>query len=194
MKQYYDKESTPLAFHKFFWFISLPIGFVVSIIRAASELSGILYFNWLYAVDIMYYAISMTLMFACFVGFFRWKPYAWHGIITLFSIGVLYNIYVIICWALYLPDYIGTALGEFLGIVIFYVLAGIYYIKRRPLFFLDTLEAQSMEDRYDLTGTKQDDAFIYDTSPSIKYCHKCGYALLPESDFCSKCGAAVAIK
>jgi hypothetical protein len=45
MKQYYHKEETPLAFHKFFWYVSLPIGSLVSISRMISEISEMIIFN-----------------------------------------------------------------------------------------------------------------------------------------------------
>lgn len=57
MKQFYLKEDTPLAFHKFFWYVSLPIGFLISMGRMISEVSEILFFNWLYAIDIGYYPV-----------------------------------------------------------------------------------------------------------------------------------------
>ena len=33
IQRYKSKEDTPLAFHKFFWYVSLPIGFLFSLYR-----------------------------------------------------------------------------------------------------------------------------------------------------------------
>ncbi|MPM62855.1 hypothetical protein SDC9_109733 [bioreactor metagenome] len=172
MKQYHHKEEAPLAFHKFFWYISLPIGFLVSISKMISEISQIIIFNWLYAIDIGYYIIALTLMLMCFIGFFGWKSYAWYGVMTYLSINVVYYLFAVIVYAKYIPDQIGIGIGQLLGILIYAILVGIYYKKRRPLFF--KVNSQYSE-----------------VLPQVKYCSKCGYKLLDGSDFCSKCGTPV---
>lgn len=190
MKQFYLKEDTPLAFHKFFWYVSLPIGFLISMGRMISEVSEMLFFNWLYAIDIGYYIIALTLMLVSFVGFFGWKSYAWYAVMTYLCVGVAYNLFAVIIYGLYIPDQIGTAIGQLLGVLIYAVLVGVYYRKRRPLFFSDTIQVIA-ENGYDLANAEQNNTVSYDVPPSIKYCRKCGFELLSGSDFCSKCGASV---
>lgn len=190
MKQYYLKEATPLAFHKFFWYVSLPIGFIVLIGRMISEVSEMRFFNLLYAIDIGYYIIALTIMLVCFVGFFGWKSYAWYGVIIYLCLSVAYNLFAVTIYALYIPDQIGTAIGQLLGILIYAILVGIYYKKRRPLFFLDNIKVIS-EKTYDLANAEHNSTISYDVPPSIKYCRKCGFELLSRSEFCSKCGVPV---
>ena len=187
MKKYYNKEETPLAFHMFFRYVSLPIGFLVTAGSMISEISKIEYFHWLFAVDIGYDIILLALMLVCFIGFFGWKAYAWYGVIAYLCSGVLYSVIIVISYMFYIPDQIGTAVGRFLSFLIYAVLLGIYYRKRKPLFFTDTLKAIT-ETSPDLISQESSNP---DTPPQVKFCRKCGYELLPNSVFCSKCGTPI---
>ncbi len=140
MKRYYSKYDAPLAFHKFFWYVSLPIGFLLVAARMIYKFSEIETFNWLYAVDIGYCIITLTLRFVCFVGFFRWKSYAWYSVIIYLCFEVLNSIFTFIDYALYTSDQIGTAVGQLLSFLIYSVLVSIYYVKRKPLFFANTIQ------------------------------------------------------
>lgn len=188
MKQYHHKEETPLAFHKFFWYVSLPIGFLVSISRMISEISEMIIFNWLYAIDIGYYIIALTLMLMCFIGFFGWKSYAWYGVMTYLFASVAYNLFAVIVYAKYIPDQIGTAVGQLLGILIYAILVGIYYKKRRPLFFAIM---DDVSDNPKSANSGKINSQYFEVLPQVKYCRKCGYKLLDGSDFCSKCGTPI---
>ncbi|MEL7658911.1 MAG: zinc-ribbon domain-containing protein [Bacillota bacterium] len=190
MEQYYIKEETPLKFHKFFWYVSLPLGFLVLIGSMISEIREIVFFSWLYAIDIGYYVIALTLMLVCFIGFFEWKSYAWYGVMIYLSVIVLYNLIGVIIYAVYLPDEIGTAIGQLLGILIYAILVGIYYKKRRPLFFTG-MARTNVADNCNLTNAGRLNGIYLGVPPQANYCHKCGFELLEASDFCSKCGAPV---
>ena len=188
MKQYYHKEETPLAFHKFLWYFSLPVGFLVSIGAMISEISKMTSFNWVYAVEIGYFILSITLMLLCFIGFFSWKSYAWYGLMTYLYAGVAFSLFACIIYAYYTPDHIGTSIGQLLGMLIYVLPVSIYYKKRRPLFFPATADnfvnPQS-------TNAGKDNSQYAKSLPQVRYCRKCGYKLLDNSDFCSKCGVPV---
>jgi len=188
MKRYYHKEGTPLAFHKFLWYFSLPIGFLLSIGKMASEISKMTSFNWIYAVDIGYFIMAITLMLMCFIGFFSWKSYAWYGLMTYLYASVAYVLYAVIIYAYYTPDQIGTAIGQLLGMLIYAILVGIYYKKRRPLFFPVMV---GTPDNPQSAVVGKDNSQYSKALPQVRYCRKCGCELLDGSDFCRKCGAPI---
>lgn len=190
MKQYSNKEGTPLAFHKFIWYFSLPVSFLTSISRMISDISEMPFFNWLYAVDFAYYIIALTLMLVCFVGFFGWKSYAWYGIITYLCFNASYSLYAVIIYAAYIPDALARAVGQLLGALVYATLVGIYYKKRRPLFFINTSEVNTGEHSA-ISNQVPLNPGRSDAPPTVKYCIKCGFELLNNSKFCSRCGAPI---
>lgn len=190
MNQYYSRQETPLKFHKFFWYVSLPIGFLAAIGRMFSEISDILFFNWLYAVDIAYYIIALSLMLICFIGFFEWKSYAWYSVIIYLCVAVAYNLFAVIMYAVYMPQESGTAIGQLLGVSIYAILVGIYYKKRRPLFFPNAAQINTIENSCQIHHYENN--MLYANGPlRVRYCGKCGYELLEGSGYCSRCGAPV---
>jgi uncharacterized membrane protein YccC len=190
MKQYYRKEETPLAFHKFFWYVSLPIGFIASIISMISYFSDMPYLSWTYAFDLVYYVSLLTLLVICFIGFFQWKSYAWYGVFIYLCIQIIYSLSVILIYAVYIPNEIGTAIGQFIAILIYAILIGIYYKKRRLLFFPEQTQA-SEKNGSSGVNSSDDSNPCSNNMPKAKYCRKCGFELLEDSDFCGHCGTAV---
>jgi hypothetical protein len=190
MKQYYHKEDTPLKFHKFFRYVSLPLGFFILLIRMISEISEITFFDWFYAVDIGYYVIALTLMLVCFVGFFKWKSYAWYGVMIYLCIGTAYNMYGVAIYAIYIPDQIVAVVGQVCGYLAYAIMVSIYYRKRRPLFFSDMPEID-VTDSADSVNVGDINSPNYQVFPQAKCCHKCGCKLSDGSEFCSKCGTPI---
>jgi len=126
MKQYHPAGKAPIQFHMFFWYVTLPFTVLLSIIFIliyTSQNTRLLdsFFPYASIFDVIYYALVSILSIICFVGFFRWKSYAWYSVIIILSTMVLY----------------GFISGGIAGALIlpYPILVGIYYIKRRPLFF-----------------------------------------------------------
>jgi len=190
MKQYCCKEEAPLVFHKFFWYVSLPIGFIASIISMIPYFSDTSYLSWAYAFDFVYCAASLTLMAICFIGFFKWKSYAWYGVFIYLCIQIIYKALVVFLYALYSPDEIGTVIGQLIAILLYAILVGMYYKKRRLLFFPEQTQA-SEKNGSSGVNSSDDSNPCFDHLPKAKYCRKCGFELLEDSDFCGHCGTAV---
>jgi ribosomal protein L40E len=186
MKQYFFKEETPLAFHKFFWYVSLPIGFFVTIVKMVNMLSEMLYFNWLYAIDIGFFLIALSLILTCFIGFWGWKSYAWYSIMIYLSVLVTYCIISVVVYAIYIPYQINTAIGQLLGILIYVILVGIYYKKRRPLFFSGMLRVDGV--RVTTEAYTSESVPANKSELQTKFCRKCGSLLLDDSEYCQYCG------
>ena len=189
MKQYYSRLEAPLAFHKFFWYVSLPIGFLVTLGNLVEEISGMVFFNWIYAIEIGFFLANLSLTLLCFVGFFKWKSYAWRSVMILLPTTVANNIFIVIVYALFLPSQIGTSIGRLVGVIIYAILVGIYYKKRRPLFFVRSQDATGAP-----TNTEEkipEGLPTTDLTLQAKYCRKCGFLLLEGSIFCSRCGTPI---
>lgn len=134
MKQYSFIANTPLKFHKFFWFVSLPLSFINEIRYFWDEFSGLYEWNFLYLYDYIFYVVDIVLIVCCFVGFCKWAPYGWYCMMAHLSLFCLDNfigfaLYVVIAKDMY------PAIGRLLGTLLTAIPIAIYYWKRRPLFF-----------------------------------------------------------
>lgn len=135
MEKYYDEFSTPLLFHKWFWYLVLPLSFIRGVIQLFSIITGP-DFGAVSLPDIAYIVIAMALMVLCFIGFFGWKSFAWYSVIILLSLNIAYSLLLVILYALFIPQQIGVQLFNFALYLVYGILVGLYYIKRRELFFL----------------------------------------------------------
>ena len=193
MRQYYDRSTAPLLFHKFFWWVRLPVGFIFVLVKLVDIfLNGeYRYSNYsvYYAVDIVYFLIIIGLTTACFIGFFRWKAYAWYCMIVYLSVYVVYSVFVVMLYSIMIPFQSAAAVGQFIGASVYSVLIGIYYIKRRPLFFPER------KDPYVAAGVgglaQVSVAGAADPLPRANFCSQCGNVLPEGSNFCSECGTPV---
>ena len=137
--KYYSIKGTPLAFHNFFRFFSLPMGILITINQLITECDMVydigIELVWLLYIDIFFYITHIVLCTTCFIGFFKWESYSWYCVFAFQIIGILYDCYSIIVTSIYLPDNTAMYVASLLGRVIILWLTGIYYFKRKPLFF-----------------------------------------------------------
>lgn len=128
-------------------------------------------------------------MLVCFIGFFGWKSYAWYGVMIYLCVGVINNVYVLIAYAVYSPNQIGTAAAQAAIFLIYSILVGIYYNKRRALFFshMDRASASNVQEALNPAEVNPSCEVL----PQAKYCRECGYELSDNSVFCSRCGTKV---
>ena len=137
MEQYHSDAQTPLKFHKFFWYVLLPLNFFSTAVTLKQEFSVMTEFSWLFAVDAFFFTVALGLMLACFVGFFGWKSYAWYSVMALLGTFVVSGICTVAIYAAYVPEELTYSFGQLVVAILEAVLIGKYYIKRRPLFFSD---------------------------------------------------------
>jgi hypothetical protein len=137
--KYQSIENTPLAFHAFFRFVLLPINIAYgaySLIRSILDLHSnyAIYEQYgagligAYYTDIVYGIVFIILAAIVFIGFFRWKPYAWSSLMVILIIAPIYNYY-----AAYLSG--GAYFIRAVILTIFSILVAVYYVHRKPLFF-----------------------------------------------------------
>lgn len=194
MSQYDDKNTAPLAFHKFFWFLTLPLGFITTLVSVYNTYSQMRASNWLYTVEYVYSTAFLMLLLACFIGFFQWKSYAWHAVNACLALQAAYKVYAVIVYASYMPDSLGTALGQLAGGLVYAVLVGIYYRRRKGLFIAgeplpSAGVSRAMGSAVD--SAEPDAQSAPKLSPSVN-CPSCGFGLTDDSAFCGHCGAAAA--
>jgi hypothetical protein len=180
MNKYYSIEDTPLGFHKFNWYVAIPIGVLIDFWVLCKIVLNMVNIHWLYIFIIIILLAEIALLISCFVGFFRWKKYAWYCLMIDFIVGFVCQMYI---WSIS----ISTRFGPILISCIIVTLKCIYYIKRQPLFF-----PEMAANRIDIKFSNSYRTFR--SSPEIKYCHKCGFELFGGSKFCSNCGTSVITK
>ena len=179
MKKYTDHNSTPLKFHKFFHYVWTPITLLVSIILLFALFRGFSYNNVGLAVYVTFSVLNFALTAAYFIGFFRWKKYAWYCLFAqLISEAVLYTATLILS-VFILPQYISTVIGVLIGFSIRGIPMGIYYYKRRGLFSTEGYNPKAAK------------AEVSPMHTAGRICPACGKEIAADTRFCIHCGAAV---
>lgn len=130
--KYYTIEGTPLKWHTFYRYVSMPLGVITGLIALFTNISAM--DNIFYLVDIFFNLVQVVCCGAAFVGFFKWKPFAWYAVMVNLGATVFYALVSLIVTIIFGGD-AAYAFGTLLGSTVSCVLIGIYYNKRKPLFF-----------------------------------------------------------
>ena len=179
MKKYTDHNSTPLKFHKFFHYVWTPITLLVSIILLFTLFSGFSYNNVGSAVYVTFSVLNFALTAAYFIGFFRWKKYAWYCFFAqLISEAVLYTATLILS-VFILPQYTSTVIGVLIGFSIRGIPMGIYYYKRRGLFSTEGYNPKAAK------------AEVSPMHTAGRICPDCGKEIAADTRFCVHCGKEI---
>ena len=179
MKKYTDHNSTPLKFHKFFHYVWTPITLLVSIILLFILFRGFSYNNVGSAVYVTFSVLNFALTAAYFIGFFRWKKYAWYCLFAqLISEAVLYTAALILS-VFILPQYISTVIGVLIGFSIRGIPMGIYYYKRRGLFSTEGYNPKAAK------------AEVSPMHTAGRICPACGKEIAADTRFCTHCGKEI---
>lgn len=189
MIAYYDRDTAPLKFHAFNRWISLPLGFLITAGKIIELKQIYPYGGWGADIDMAVCTIDLILIVVCLWGFAKWNSAGWYGIMGRLWLNVGYSVFIVILYACTVPYLIDTAIGSLIGMLLYAIPVGIYYKKRKPLFF-PNMTASSEEIEPQLSGYEAATQ-VEKPIPPAAYCRKCGNKLLPESDFCSKCGTPI---
>ncbi len=202
MIKYHIQNVTPLAFHNFFRFFSLPVGALLALVRLVGVFNqSNVVFNSYSLIDVAYYILAITLSIVCIIGFINWKPYAWQSVMVFLVASPLYCLIILIIYLVYLPSVAATVLGQFIGVLIYGILVGLYYLKRKPLFKKTSRNSSQIYQNQ----IKTDDDIILGHEGKVTekiqpaeevskpiFCRKCGVRLPSEdSIFCTMCGTKV---
>ena len=145
MQQYTRRDETPLKFHNFFRYITLPLGFFITLATIIDDYTSPASFNWLYMINLVFFISSLMLRLVCFIGFLKWKPYAWYSLMVYLCLDAFYRLYELILSYSYRYQ-VSTALGNLLGTLLYAILVGLYYKKRKSLFFTSGLQDDVQDD------------------------------------------------
>ncbi len=146
MKRYYSRLSTPLAFHNFLRYFWIPLaalsmfGMLASAINTGME-DG---FDVFLGLTAAYYAFSFASLLAAFIGFFKWRLYAWYSYLVSLAMTPLYLLAIMMVASALAPGKAADSLLLLVGLIpiaLYAVPISIYYIKRKPLFTQNEGEA-----------------------------------------------------
>lgn len=184
MTKYTIKEHTPLKFHWFFTHISLPltilagIGQLIPAIKAARENLDVVGI-----INITYYSLLVVLCAICLEEFPKKNSYFLRFLSGLFSLNIIYCVTELILYVNYLPEEVSQAAAQLIVHSVFALLVGIYYWKRRRLFYCPLIEKKPL-------NIPPSTVVVHTT----RFCRKCGSLLSNDDDsFCSKCGTKTII-
>ena len=188
MKKYYEVSDTPLNFHYFFWYAAIPLGslfLIKNLMGDFAYLSDNAYSDasLLLEIEIFFLFAELILRVICFVGFFKWSKDAWYSLMSLLSLGIIYNLLFLILYAVYFPGLMATALSHLIGATIFAILVGLYYLKRKPLFFDDIFPTLPVHNEKQQTALKAEERIAApETDSSILQRNIAPLGPLPKDD------------
>lgn len=143
--KYTSTADTPLAYHSFLRYFGLPVGIIsasYSLYRTLSIMTGLNGYNGYIVLALLISAVDIALAGMAFIGFFKWKPYAWYSILVLLSLRFMYSIINIFIFDRNVPTYSVAGFQIFRSVIslIVLILVIVYYYKRKLLFFDDQLQ------------------------------------------------------
>lgn len=126
MKKYYTQNETPLSFHKFFWYFWIPVGVLLDCVITLPRIFSpeYYYIRDAFWISLIYIIVTVSLRIGAFIGFFKWKIYAYYCtlIYIILHSGSRFIVQV-------LNGEYTSSIYLFINILIF-----IYYYKRKALF------------------------------------------------------------
>lgn len=156
MKKYYIRNETPLTFHKFFWYFCIPVGILLDCIITLPRIFSPEYYSvkGIFWISLIYLVSTVLLRICAFIGFFKWKTYAYHCILIYVVLHTGFRFIVQVLNGEYT-----SSIYLLINILIF-----IYYYKRKALFFSEPQKNKmdAMDDDF-LNKTKKDYQAISET-------------------------------
>lgn len=186
MKYYLDENTTPLAFHAFLKWVSLPLGILMTIGDLSTLSRSYLPSGWITIESVVSW-IDLVLMVVALVGLIRMGGFGWMALMAHLALGAGYSLAVMGLVAQYdAPDAMSMAVSNLFMSLVYGGLVGLYYMKRRYLFFPEKVPPELRQTREESPAREP-----APPAPSTIFCDHCGARLLPDSLFCSRCGARV---
>lgn len=199
MDIYYDEYTTPLKFHKFMKYFSLPLGALLILLNLANVVMALAesdndIVKYLYAVDFAF--LAGELIFVCITlhGFYTWGPWGFWGMMAYLGVTLSYDVYLLVVYLVLIPEQVIGGLGSLIGSSIASVLILIYYLKRRPLFF-ENLRLEDMHRRLSEQPASVGSEVVVHLddrscgNPTV--CRVCGAKLNTARSACMRCGTAI---
>ena len=136
-EKYVDPRATPLKFHKFIWYVCLPVGLLFSVKNLMLYMKLLTYPEYLLPLmpSFLIACVSVGLSTGALIGFFHWKPYAWYCMMISVGLSI-----VMAAISLVITEYtdiymVANRVGRIIGACLVGIPELIYYYKRRRLFF-----------------------------------------------------------
>lgn len=217
MKNYKEKENTPLRFHNFFKNVVLPLNLVyysILIIMAIHSLvtHGIESFGILLIIDYAVIVIAIVLMVIAIRGLNKWKYSAWRCTVGLFAMMLTYNIIFLAILTVLNLRCDGETIAKALRSIIISPCVLVYYYKRKELFDVRkgktsreirrssengiVRNADGVVTRDKTTEIQKKDCSNFKNikedkvkkNMQIRFCKMCGNMIDAETKKCSSCG------
>ena len=143
MMKFYTRELTPLRFHKLYHYVLTPFN-ILNILYIFVSLIINKQFSIL---TVVYNGLLLAACILTFIGCFKFKKYAWWAIMAGFLMEIFYSVYFVAFYAVTLPDYVMAAVNQVGWRFVAVIMMGVYYYKRKPLFF-DPVPVDEIPEEY----------------------------------------------
>lgn len=201
MKEYRIKENSPLKFHKFIWYVCMPISFLIAIRTAVLRITSIAksysnidenQFATIVSLYIIFELVFIVIPVLVFVGFFRWKKYSWYLLVIKSIVNILCNP---ISLFLNLEILDGASVVGRVARFATDIFIVIYYWKRRRLFDVNFKFKVNVSVSFRDADAVPNVNYVAETpvesGNQILYCRQCGETLISGAHYCRFCGTEV---
>lgn len=192
MDKYFDYATTPLKYHNFLRFFSMPLGLLITVVQLFNLVPeynasyGVV--RMAYGVDLFFVVLSAIVMGLTLYGLYTWKPCGFYGILAHHGLNVLSAVVYIVLFSMFeLSEQAGSMVSNLIGNLVVSLLVCIYYLKRRPLFF----ENMRLEFYKNLQAMPVEVKPVDRSGGDSTRCRVCGEKINTGRISCMKCGASI---
>lgn len=185
--KYQTLAETPIKYHRFIWYVFLPIRFLAAMWAVVYVLANIQnYYVWQSAILVTFDVVEIVLLITAFIGFFKWSRIAYYAMIAYCVSDICISVFALMN-NLVLGCSVMRSIGALCGSATIAIINIVYYKNRKALFESEhraSGEQYIKEKEVQKCQTKM--PFI-----DVSFCRFCGNALREESIYCDKCGARI---
>lgn len=185
--KYQTLAETPIKYHKFVWYVFLPIRFLTAMWSVVYILANVQnYYVWQSTIIVIYYAVGIVFLITAFIGFFKWSRIAYYAMIAYCVNDICISVFTLMN-NIVLESYVMRAIGGLCGAGTIAIINIIYYKNRKALFdsgFRDKGERYIRESEAQKDQTEK-------PLTDVSFCRFCGNALRTGSVYCDKCGEKI---
>lgn len=164
MKKYTDRKTTPLIFHHIVHYVWLPLNTLLTLyLLVQSYANGTLNKSISYVIVGAMMLIYILLLAGAFIGFFRWKKYAWRFMLITSCGQLLIILLMVASFSTIQSQMMDMVLAIVSPFVVMDLLILLYYGKRKAIFNDDMPLKDVQQGAWEVTSAQETTGDVAET-------------------------------